>query len=166
VKKISIFVFIFLLSIVSAFAQTEDALQAYANALKAYDDAAQHLQRLNLRAQKREIIQQAISLSSEQSAAFWKVYDKYEAETVRINDTRLGLITDYLSHREELSANKATELINDLMKVQLKRLESKRAYVKELGRVLTAKQALRLLLLENQIDVQLDAAIAAQIPIQ
>jgi hypothetical protein len=41
----------------------------------------------------------------------------------------------------------------------------KRAYIKELGTVLTAKQALRLLLLENQIDLQIEAQIAAQIPL-
>ena len=149
-----------------AAAQTsEEAILAYGNALKAFDDAAQQLQRANLRAQKKQIVEKAISLSSEQSKAFWPVYEKYEAEVVQINDQRLALISDYVAHRENLSAEKATELINSMMKIQLQRQEVKRSYVKQLGKVLTSKQALRLLLLENQIDIQLDAYIAAQIPL-
>jgi hypothetical protein len=123
------------------------------------------LQRANLRAQKREIIQKAISVSSEQSKLFWPIYDRFEAETIRINDERLAIINDYVNQKSDLSAEQATNLINRMMSIQLRRNESKRGYVKELGKVLTAKQALRLLLLENQIDVQIDAQIAAQIPL-
>jgi hypothetical protein len=156
----------FLLLCFSIYAQSpEEAMQAYANALKAYDDAAQQLQRANLRAMKKQIVGQALSLTSDQSPRFWPIYDKYEAEVLKINDTRIALITDYLNHRADLSSEKASELINRVMQSQLERQERKRAYVKELGKVLTAKQALRLLLLENQIDIQIDAQIAAQIPL-
>jgi hypothetical protein len=144
---------------------SDEAIQAYTDALKAYDAAAQQLQRANLRAQKKEIIKKVIQLTSEQSRMFWTIYDKYEMEVIKLNDTRLALIADYVDHREDISAEKATELINQIMQLQLQRQESKRGYVKELGKVLTAKQALRLLLLEQQIDVQIDAQIAAQIPL-
>jgi len=160
----STFLFLFLCTTLSA--QTpEEAIQAYNNALQAFDSAAQQLQRANLRAQKKEIVKKALSLSSDQSEAFWPIYDKYEAEVIKINDARVVLITDYVNHHADLSAEKATELINRVMQVQMQRQELKRSYVKDLGKVLSAKQALRLLLLENQIDVQIDAQIAAQIPL-
>jgi len=150
----------------SAYPQSsEEAMQAYTNALKAYDEAAQHLQRANLRAVKKQIVEKALELNEDQSPKFWPIYDHYEAEATKINDTRIALIQDYLNHRADLSSEKASELINRVMQTQLKRQELKRAYVKDLGKVLTAKQALRLLLLENQIDVQIEAQIAAQIPL-
>lgn len=160
-------VLVCLVSIVYVHAQTasDEAVQAYNDAVKAYENAAQQEARGKLRAQKKEIVRQAISLSSEQSRDFWPIYDKHEAETARINDTRLALLQDYLDHRAGMTPEKAGELINRIMQVQLQRQESKRAYVKELGTVLTAKQALRLLLLETQLDVQVDAQIAAQIPL-
>ncbi len=150
---------------IDAQTSSDDTMQNYNNAVQAYNDAVQQLQRSNLRNQKREIIKKAISVTSEQSRAFWPIYDKYEAEVKKINDTRLALIADYVNQQSGLSAEKATELINRVMQVQLQRQEMKRAYVKELGTVLTAKQALRLLLLENQIDMQIEAQIAAQIPL-
>ena len=159
-------IFMLFFCVTSVFAQTsEEAIQAYTNALKAYDEAAQHLQRANLRDQKREIVKQAISLHSNQSVPFWAIYDKYEAEAIKINDSRLALINEYVNHRQDLTAEKAAQMINRIMQTQQQRHELKRGYVKELGKVLDAKQALRLLLLEHQIDVQIDAEIAAQIPL-
>jgi hypothetical protein len=145
---------------------SEDAaMQAYGEAVKAYSDAIQQLQRSNLRGQKRQAIKKAVSLTTEQSRAFWPIYDRYEAEVKKINDTRLQMIADYMNQQSDISAEKAAQLINEVMQIQAKRQELKRAYVKEIGTVLTAKQALRLLLLENQIDLQIEAQIASQIPL-
>jgi hypothetical protein len=167
VKIIQTLILSFLIfnTILSAQELSDEATQAYNNALKAYGDAVQELQRSNLRSQKRQIIQKSVSLTSEQSKAFWPIYEKYEREVMKINDTRLALITDYTNQKDGISPEMATQLINDIMQVQSKRHELKRAYVKEIGTVLTAKQALRLLLLENQIDLQIEAQIAAQIPL-
>jgi hypothetical protein len=82
-----------------------------------------------------------------------------------LNDTRLALITKYRNSLPDIPTEKAADLINRWMQVQLQRNEQKRAYVRELAKVLSAKQALRLMLLENQIDLQIDAQIAAQIPL-
>ena len=151
---------------VNAQTNSNDPFQAYEEALKAYDQAAQNLQRSNLRAQKREIIKKAISLTSKQSQVFWPIYERYEAQTTQWNDSRMAVINDYVNHRADLSEQKASELVNRVMQMQKDRLEMKRAYVGELGKVLKAKQALRLLLLEHQMDVQIDAQIAAQIPLE
>ena len=166
-KKISILILCILLSSVWLYAQTSssDPMQAYQNALAEYDSAVKQLERANLRSQKREIIRKNISLTPDQEKAFWPIYDKYEAETIKINDRRFALINDYVSHYQDLSNEKAAELINSLMQVQKERHEMKRNYVRELGKVIPAKPALRLLLIENQMDLQLDAAIAAQIPL-
>ncbi|HSE43022.1 MAG TPA: hypothetical protein VLH08_19840 [Acidobacteriota bacterium] len=153
--------------IICCFLSVISCLQAQSSeeAIQAYSDAVQQLQRANLRTQKREIIKKSLSLNSEQSRKFWPIYDKYEAELMKINDNRLALIADYVNQKDGLSSEKATELINNIMQIQAKRHELKRIYVKEIGTVLTAKQALRLLLLENQIDLQIEAQIASQIPL-
>jgi hypothetical protein len=167
-KKIAAIILLSFLRIASLYAQSnsdDNAEQAYQAALKAYDNAVLQLERSNVRSQKRAIIRKSISLNTEQSRNFWPIYDKYEAGLIKLNDQRLALIIDYVNHREDLSAEKATELINSAMQLQQQKQELKRAYVTDLGKVLTAKQALRLLLLENQFDVEIEAQIAAQIPL-
>jgi Spy/CpxP family protein refolding chaperone len=167
-KKIAAIVLLSFLRIASLYAQSnsdDNAEQAYQAALKAYDAAVLQLERSNVRSEKRAIIKKSISLNTEQSQNFWPIYNKYEASVVKLNDQRLALIMDYVNHREDLGGEKATELINSAMQLQQQKQELKRAYVTDLGKVLTAKQALRLLLLENQFDVEIEAQIAAQIPL-
>jgi hypothetical protein len=166
VAAVILFNFLFVICLHAQTNSEMDAEQAYQSALKAYDVAVMQLERSNVRSQKRAIIKKELSLNEKQSAEFWPIYDKYAAATSKINDTRLALITDYLNQRKDLSAEKATELINSAMQTQIQKLELKRAYIKDLGKVLTAKQALRLLLLENQVDVEIEAQIAAQIPLE
>ena len=163
VKKI--FVFIFLFMIAGILSADDNPTQNIYDAVRIYNDAAQQLQRANLRSQKKQIINNSISLSTEQAKAFWPIYDKYEAEFTKINDSRLAIISDYLNHYKDLTGEKAAELINRMMEVQRQRHEMKRNYVRELGKILPSKQALRLLLLESQMDLQVDAQIAMQIPL-
>src|SRR5262249_10800900 len=88
-KKISLFIFLFLITgILSA---QEDPTQAFQDAVRIYNDAAQQLQRANLRSQKKQIINNSLSLTTEQAKAFWPVYDKYEVEFTKINDARLAI---------------------------------------------------------------------------
>jgi len=163
VKKSFVFIFLFLITgILNA---QQDPTQAFQDAVRIYNDAAQQLQRANLRSQKKQIINNSLSLSTEQAKAFWSIYDKYEVEFTKINDSRLAIISDYLNHYKNLSSEKAAELINRMMEVQRQRHELKRNYVRELGKIMPSKQALRLLLLESQMDLQVDAQIAMQIPL-
>jgi Spy/CpxP family protein refolding chaperone len=167
VKKLITMICAFLIFCTSAQTQTssDEAVQNYNDAVKIYSDAVQQLQRANLRSQKRQIIQKSVSMTSEQSQKFWPIYDKYEAELMKVNDERLALIADYANQKDGISSEKAAQLINSVMQIQAGRHELKRNYVKDIGTVLTAKQALRLLLLENQIDLGIEAQIAAQIPL-
>jgi len=166
VKQLAVLLTCFSVSFSGLVAQSSDeAIQAYNNAIQAYGDAVQQLQRVNLKTQKREIINKSLSLNAEQSKKFWPIYDKNEVELTRINDRRLALINDYVNQKPQISSEKAAELINSIMQIQQDRHDLKRSYVKQLGTVLTGKQALRLLLLENQIDLQIEAQIASQIPL-
>lgn len=167
-KKIAIALFAILISSLHLHGQTaqEEDIQTYNRAVADYEESVNQMKRSELRLQKKEIIHKVLGLSSEQARAFWPVYDKHEVEVLRSNDSRLAIIAEYMNHRSDMSPEKASELINRVMQAQDERHELKRNYVKELGGVLTAKQALRLLLVENKLDLQIDAQIAAQIPLQ
>lgn len=155
-----------LIPVLNAQTANDDALRDYTSAVKAYDDAVVQLQRSHLRDQKREIIRQTMPLTDDEARAFWPIYDQYEEAVRKNNDKRLAIVADYLKYKSDMPAGKAAELINRVMEAQNEKHELKRSYVKELGTVLTGRQALRLLLMENKMDLQIDAEIAAQIPLQ
>ena len=158
-------IFIATLQLGSAQTSTEDAVAAYKDAAKTYQNASLELQRADLRAKKRTLIQKAVPFTEEQSKAFWPIYDNYEKELIKVNDSRLAMIKDYADHYESMTDEKAAELIMRAMDFQDKRFALRKSYMAGLRNVLPPRMVARLLQLENQTDLLIDLEIAAQVPL-
>lgn len=65
---------------------------------------------------KQELVNTAMKLQEPQAAAFWKVYDAYEAERKTLGAERLQLINDYVNNYETLTEQKADELAKAILK--------------------------------------------------
>jgi len=170
-KKFTIFIALVLVA-GFAWAQTAetqkasmDPVAAYKKAEKDYMNASIDLQRLNIRNQKRAIIQKAIPLTADQAKAFWPIYDKYEAALIKVNDIRFNMIKDYAAHYETMTDEKADELITKATDFQDQRFALRKTYLNEAKTVLPAKLVARLYQLENQMDLLVDLDIAAQVPL-
>ena len=166
-KMLFLIIGLFLIAAPFSTAQTasDDALQAYKNAAKAYEEAALELTRIDLRAKKRALIEKAVTLTPDQAKKFWPIYDKYEAELIKVNDKRLALITDYAKHYESMTDEKAAELIMRSADFQDHRMALRRRYLTELRDVLPPRINARLMQLENQTDLLIDLQIASEVPL-
>ena len=167
-KKILILTFVVFTAIlcrINAQTSTEDAIKAYQSAAKTYQDASLELQRINLRANKRTLIQKAVQFTDEQNKAYWPIYDNYEKELIKINDQRLAMIQDYAKNYQTMTDEKAAELIMRAMDFQDKRFALRKRYMVELKNVLPPKTVARLLQLENQTDLLIDLQIASEVPL-
>jgi hypothetical protein len=151
--------------VVSAEVSKEDAIKAYQGAEKAYQEAALQLQRVDLRKQKRALIDQAVPMTEEQKKSFGPIYDKYEQQLVQLNDSRLALIKDYAANYENMTDEKAAELIMKAMDFQEKRIAARKAYFNDVKAFLPPKMVARLMQLENQTDLLIDLEIASEVPL-
>jgi hypothetical protein len=170
-KKFTIFI-VLLLTATFTWAQTADtqkvsmdAVAAYKKAEQDYANASMDLHRLNIRNQKRAIIQKAVTLTADQAKAFWPIYDKYEAALVKVNDIRYNMIKDYAANYETMTDEKAGELIAKATDFQDQRFALRKTYLNEAKTVLPAKLVARLYQLENQMDLLIDLDIASQVPL-
>ncbi|AYN04704.1 MULTISPECIES: hypothetical protein [unclassified Flavobacterium] len=68
---------------------------------------------------KAELVKQYMNLSDEQTTAFKKVYDNYEAERKSLGITKLRLVDDYAVNYATLTDAKADELAKGLLKNNL-----------------------------------------------
>jgi len=168
-KKISILLMMigvsFIGSIYADEISREDALKAYQGAEKAYQEASVELQRVDLRKQKRALIQQAVPMTEEQKKSFWPIYDKFEKQLIQLNDSRIALIKDYAANYENMTDPKAAELIMKAMDFQEKRLQARRGYFNDAKALLPPKMVARLMQLENQTDLLIDLQIASEVPL-
>lgn len=59
---------------------------------------------------KKELIKEYMQLGEAKAAAFWKVYDEFEAERKALGREKIRLIEDYANHYKSLTDAKADEI--------------------------------------------------------
>ena len=123
------------------------------------------LLRSDLQAEKVQLITNNMQFSVEESAAFWPVYNKYQADLKKIGDQRIALIKDYAEHYDVMTDVKAAELTGKALDLEAQRIDLIKKYVPEFSKVLTAKRVARFVQVENQINSLIDVQLAAGIPL-
>ncbi|UWY30171.1 hypothetical protein [Flavobacterium sp. TR2] len=108
---------------------------------------------------KADVVEEYLSLSDTQAAAFKPIYDKYEAERKALSQQKIMILEDYAKNYATLSDAKATELTAKNLKYDqdsqklLSKTHSK--LVKAIGGINAAKFV--------QLEVYLQVTIRAEI---
>jgi uncharacterized FlgJ-related protein len=123
------------------------------------------LMRQDVRAQKADVIAKTMELDTDEAAAFWPVYKKYEAERKVLADDRIAIIKDYADNYETLTHEKAKELITRALDNDgdVHALEKK--YLEEFLKVLPATTVARFYQVESRINNLIDLELSSQIPL-
>ena len=69
------------------------------------------LLRSDVRQQKAEIMGAVMVLSAEDAAKFWPIYSDYDAQLTKLNDQRVENIKEYARAYDQITDEKADELI-------------------------------------------------------
>jgi hypothetical protein len=123
------------------------------------------LARAGVQQDKAKIVGAALELDATQSAAFWPVYKKYEAELAAIGDQRLAGIKEYAKNYGTLTDAKATELTDGAIGLEEKRLALVKKYVGELRAVLPAVKVARWYQTEMALNKVVDLRLVSEIPL-
>jgi hypothetical protein len=135
------------------------------------DDQSKNLQvyidllRKDVRQQKAEIMGAVMVLSAADGAKFWPIYSDYDAELNKLNDQRVANIKEYAHNYNEMTDEKADELIQKSLAYQAHRGE---LFAKTYDRVkqsLGAITAARFAQVEHQLLLIIDLQIASSLPV-
>jgi C4-type Zn-finger protein len=134
---------------------------------RAGEAAATNLEILldTIRANKKALVAVNLTLTDEEAAKFWPVYDRYQKELAGIQDRFVAVIQDYTTHFRDLSDEKALKLVDDYLSVEADRVKVRRAYVDEVAKALPGRKVARFYQIENKMDAVLRYDLAAQIPV-
>lgn len=141
-----------------AAATTEDPKDQNVNA---YVD----LIRKDVRQQKAEIMGAVMVLSSDDAAKFWPIYSEYDAELTKVNNQRVENIKEYARTYDQMTDEKADELIKKAMAYQKERAELLARTYERVKQALGAVTASRFAQVENQLLLIIDLQIASSLPI-
>ena len=123
------------------------------------------LLRSDVRQQKAEIMGAVILLSAQDATKFWPIYSDYDAQLTKLNDQRVENIKEYARAYDEMTDEKADELIQKSMAYQKQRAELLAQTYDKVKQALGAATAARFAMIEHQLLLIIDLQIASSLPI-
>jgi hypothetical protein len=123
------------------------------------------LLRADLKTQRKEIITQLMQFDDEDAAKFWPIFAQYDAELSKIGDGRLELIVEYARNYQNLTNDQADTLMSKAFELEAQRAQLKKKYFDRMKEALSATQATRFFLVENQIQHIIDLQISSGLPV-
>ncbi len=121
------------------------------------------LLRSNIRQQKDEMMGAVMQLSAGDAAKFWPIYEEYDKELAKLNDQSVANIQEYVNTYNQMTDEKADELIQKAMAYRKQRNELLAKYYERVKQALGGITAARFLQVEDQllsiIDLQIDSSL-------
>lgn len=148
-------------------AQTSNTKQAAASPnareqnIKAYID----LMRADVRQQKAELLGAVMLLSATDAAKFWPIYNEYDAALTKLNDQRVANVREYARTYNQMTDQKADELIRNAMTYQRQRAELLAKTYERVKQAVGAVTAARFVQVEHQLLTIIDLQIASSLPV-
>jgi len=142
-------------------AAASDESAAQQKNMQAYID----LLRKDVRQEKAEIMGAVMVLSADDAAKFWPIYSGYDAELTKLNDQRVENIKEYARVYNQMTDEKADELIQKSLAYQKQRAELLAKTYDRVKQAIGAITAARFAQVEHQLLLIIDLQIASSLPV-
>ncbi len=135
-------------------------------AQQSFRDSMVQAQKL-IRSGTRQILKDELHLDEQQQAAFWALYDEYDAELRKIGATYIDAVTEFvdLYQAGALTDDNADRLLDTYFDIQTAITQLRQGYLGEFREILSGVQVMRFYQLENKVRAEVDAALALAIPL-
>ena len=140
------------------------SLSTAASAQTALDEQIQ-LVRQSAHTDRKIILMGNMSFTSDESANFWPAWNEYRAAVAANGDRTLALIKDFAANYENMSDQKASELMSDYFSIEMQNIVIKQKFSQEISKFMPALKAMRVIQIENKLDAAIDMKLASEIPL-
>lgn len=147
-----------------AAAQQPSAQPVSATSTPTIDDVLKGL-RADLQASRADIIAKNITLTSEQAAKFWPIYEKYQKEQNAIMDDQLKGIQRYVDSYNSLDDAAALGFINGHFDRDGRMNALRQKSLPEFQAVLPTRLAVRVLQIDRRLSLAHQIEISSRIPL-
>jgi hypothetical protein len=123
------------------------------------------LTRAHIQKARQAIIADAMTLTEEESLAFWPVYRDYRVEMAHVGDRLVKVITEFVKADAALNDEQANRLMGEYLDIKAKDVSVKKKYVGVFKKLLPAPKVARFFQLENKLDAIVNYDLALTIPL-
>ena len=106
-----------------------------------------------------------MNFTQEEKEKFWPLYREYRKAMAAVGDKRLAVIVNYANNVDRMTDPLAKKLLDQSFEVDKDFIRTKERYVKKFRRILPDIKVVRLMQLENRMDIAVDMKVAEGIPL-
>lgn len=129
------------------------------------NDANIQLMRQDVRSERKKIVAENLPLTETEAAKFWPVYDRYIAETTKVNDVRLDLLKEYAKNFDTTTEQQADSLIKRWLALDQDNAQLRLKFVPEFEKVISHKKTAMFFQIDRRISMLIDLQLASQVPL-
>ncbi len=131
----------------------------------AADNDERELAREAINANKKLVVAANMDLSENEKKGFWAVYDNYQTDLNSLNERTVALIEEFAINFENLSDDKAADILNTFLKIEADEVRLKKEFVSKFNKVLSPQKVVRYYQVENKIDAIINYDLVDKIPL-
>jgi Spy/CpxP family protein refolding chaperone len=120
--------------------------------------------RADLRAQRKQITAQNMTLTADEATKFWPIFDEYRKEAIKPNDERWAVIKDYAANRDTMTDAQAQEYIKRSTAVDQQLLALRMKYVPVFEKAISPKKIALWYQIDRRIDLLINLQFSSLIP--
>jgi hypothetical protein len=123
------------------------------------------LLRAGLRLDHREFVKSSLKLNDDEARKFWTLYNQYEGDMLKVHDRKWQVIQDYADNYDDVSEDKAAELVKNMFEIRQSRTDVLKTYYKKIAKALTNRLAMRFVQVESVWNAASDLKLGTEIPL-
>ena len=120
--------------------------------------------RADLRAQRKQIMAQNLTLTADEATKFWPIFDQYRQAAIKPNDERWAVIKDYAANYNTMTDAQAQDYIERANAVDEQLLALRMRYVPMFEKVISAKKTALCYQIDRRIDLLINLQLSSVIP--
>ena len=118
----------------------------------------------NVGQERAQLMGAVLQPTPDEAAKFWPIYEEYQAELAKLNDSQMQNIRNYASEYAQLSDEKAEQLTNEDLNLRKQRGELLARTYERVKQSLGGVTAARFLQIESQLELLVDLQLDALLP--
>ena len=129
------------------------------------NDANVQLMRQDIRSERKKVVAANMPLTDTEATKFWLVYDRYVAETIKVNDVRYALLKDYAKNYNTATEEQADSFIKRWLALDQDNIQLRLKYIPEFERVISQKKTAMFFQIDRRVGMMIELQLASQVPL-
>jgi hypothetical protein len=104
-------------------------------------------------------------LTEAEAVKFWPVYDRYIADTIKVNDIRYALLKEYARNYQTTTAEQSANFIKRWLALDQDNTQLRLKFIPEFEKVVSSQKTALFLQIDRRVGMMIELQLASQVPL-